>query len=208
MRRKAASAMVVLAVIAVIAVVASSVYVGYQVSLYSSRISSLESSLQSLNRTLSAQASALSSLYSQQQSIEASLSSLYSQQQSIEVSLNFPAVAVDATGQQIVVYSMPTRIVSLMPSDTALLFAVGAGPQVVGVDKYSNWPPYLQALESNGTIKDIGSGWYPDPEVILSARPDIVFGVSSVPSNYALKQQFAAYGIPVVLLPDNTIEDV
>ncbi|MGC9192224.1 MAG: ABC transporter substrate-binding protein, partial [Conexivisphaera sp.] len=194
MRRKAASAIVVLAVIAVIAVVASSVYVGYQVSLYSSRISSLESSLQSLNRTLSAQASALSSLYSQQQSIEASL--------------NFPAVAVDATGQQIVVYSMPTRIVSLMPSDTALLFAVGAGPQVVGVDKYSNWPPYLQALESNGTIKDIGSGWYPDPEVILSARPDIVFGVSSVPSNYALKQQFAAYGIPVVLLPDNTIEDV
>ncbi|MGB9733628.1 MAG: ABC transporter substrate-binding protein [Conexivisphaera sp.] len=194
MRRKAASAMVVLTVIAVIAVVASSVYVGYQVSLYSSRISSLESSLQSLNRTLSAQASALSSLYSQQQSIEASL--------------NFPAVAVDATGQQIVVYSMPTRIVSLMPSDTALLFAVGAGPQVVGVDKYSNWPPYLQALESNGTIKDIGSGWYPDPEVILSARPDIVFGVSSVPSNYALKQQFAAYGIPVVLLPDNTIEDV
>ncbi|MGC8970442.1 MAG: hypothetical protein ACP5LG_07840, partial [Conexivisphaera sp.] len=142
MRRKAASAMVVLTVIAVIAVVASSVYVGYQVSLYSSRISSLESSLQSLNRTLSAQASALSSLYSQQQSIEASL--------------NFPAVAVDATGQQIVVYSMPTRIVSLMPSDTALLFAVGAGPQVVGVDEYSNWPPYLQALESNGTIKDIG----------------------------------------------------
>jgi len=201
MRRKAISSVAVSLIIVAVVVASSAAYIGYQLNAYSAQVSELYSAVSSLNRTAASQASAISSIASQQQSIQAQLSSL-------ENSMKFPASAVDATGQQIVVYSMPTRVVSLMPSDTAILFAVGAGPQVVGVDEYSNWPPYLSALEANGTVKNVGSGWYPDPEVILSARPDIVFGVSSVPSNYALKQQFAAYGIPVVLLPDNTIEDV
>jgi iron complex transport system substrate-binding protein len=201
MRRKASSSVAVSLIVVAVVVAISAAYIGHQLSAYSAQVSELYSAVSSLNRTVASQASAISSIASQQQSIQSRLSSL-------ESSMRFPASAVDATGQQIVVYSEPTRIVSLMPSDTAILFAVGAGPQVVGVDKYSSWPPCLSALEANGTVKDIGSGWYPNPEVILSARPDIVFGVSSVPSNHALKQQFAAYGIPVVLLPDNTIEEV
>ncbi|MFP3283725.1 MAG: ABC transporter substrate-binding protein, partial [Nitrososphaeria archaeon] len=183
MRRKAVSSVAVSLIIVAVVVASSAAYIGYQLNAYSAQVSELYSAVSSLNRTAASQASAISSIASQQQSIQAQLSSL-------ENSMKFPASAVDATGQQIVVYSMPTRVVSLMPSDTAILFAVGAGPQVVGVDEYSNWPPYLSALEANGTVKNVGSGWYPDPEVILSARPDIVFGVSSVPSNYALKQQF------------------
>ncbi len=205
MGRAAISSIVISIIIAAVVVAASAAYIGYQTSLYSAQLASLSSEVSSLNHTIA----------SQQQSIESQLASLSSQQGYLQSQINelrssmeFPASAVDATGQQIVVYSMPTRIVSLMPSDTAILFAVGAGPQVVGVDEYSNWPPYLSSLEANGTVKDVGSGWYPDPEVILSVRPDLVFGVSSVPSNYALKQQFASYGIPVVLLPDGTIEDV
>ena len=205
MRRKAISSIVISILIVAVVVAASAAYIGYQMSQYSAQVSALSTEVGSLNATI----------VSQQHAIESQLSGLSSQQNAMQSQLNelrssmeFPASAVDATGQQIVVYSMPTHIVSLMPSDTAIIFAVGAGSQVVGVDEYSNWPPYLSSLEANGTVKDIGSGWYPDPEVILSTRPDIVFGVSSVPSNYALKQQFASYGIPVVLLPDNTVEDV
>ncbi|MGC9076319.1 MAG: ABC transporter substrate-binding protein [Conexivisphaera sp.] len=219
MRRIAVSSVVISILIVAVVVAASAAYTGYQMSQYSAQVSALSSEVRSLNVTIASQQQAIESqlggLSSQQSALQSQLGGLSSQQSALQSqlselrsSMEFPASAVDATGQQIVVYSMPTHIVSLMPSDTAIIFAVGAGPQVVGVDKYSNWPPYLSSLEANGTIKNIGSGWYPDPEVILSTRPDIVFGVSSVPSNYALKQQFASYGIPVVLLPDNTIEDV
>ena len=205
MKRVAASSIAVSILVVAVVVVASAAYMGYWTSRYSAQVSTLSAEVESLNATMA----------SQLQALESQLNGLSSQQTALSDRLNelsglmeFPASAVDATGQQIVVYSMPTRIVSLMPSDTEILFAVGAGPQVVGVDEYSNWPSYLSSLEANGTVKDIGSGWYPDPEVILSLRPDLVFGVSSVPSNYALKQQFASYGIPVVLLPDSTVEDV
>jgi len=55
--------------------------------------------------------------------------------------LEFPIQIVDATGKAVVIPSKPTRIVSLLPSTTEILFAVGAGNQVVGVDQYSNYPP-------------------------------------------------------------------
>ena len=60
----------------------------------------------------------------------------------------------------------PTRIVSLSPSGTEMLFAIGAGDQVVAVDTYSYFP--------EGTPVTDLSGWEPNVEAIIGYEPDLV----------------------------------
>jgi hypothetical protein len=58
--------------------------------------------------------------------------------------------------------------VSLVPAVTEMLFAVGAGTQVVGVSSYDHFPPEVEKLPKVGALID------PDTERILSLRPDLV----------------------------------
>ena len=60
------------------------------------------------------------------------------------------------------------RIISLVPALTEMLFAVGAGPQVVAVSSYDEYPPDVKSLPRVGALLD------PDVERILSLRPDLV----------------------------------
>ncbi len=60
----------------------------------------------------------------------------------------------------------PERIVSLSPSATETLFALGAGDQVVAVDEFSYYPPEAPVTEL--------SGWNPNVEAVLSYQPDLV----------------------------------
>ena len=62
----------------------------------------------------------------------------------------------------------PRRIVSLVPAMTEMLFAMGAGPQVVAVSSYDDFPPEVKALPKVGALLD------PDTERILALRPDLV----------------------------------
>jgi iron complex transport system substrate-binding protein len=62
----------------------------------------------------------------------------------------------------------PRRIVSLVPAVTEMLFAIGAGPQVVGVSSYDQDPPEVRQLPRVGALLD------PDVERILSLQPDLV----------------------------------
>ena len=62
----------------------------------------------------------------------------------------------------------PARIVSVVPAVTEMLFAVGAGPQVVGVGSYDHFPPEADRLPKVGALLD------PDFEKILSLHPDLV----------------------------------
>ena len=80
------------------------------------------------------------------------------------------------------------RVVSLVPNVTEMLFAVGAGAQVVGVSSYDDFPPETTALPRVGALLD------PDTERILSLRPDlvVVYGSQS-----ELERQFTRVGIRV-----------
>jgi len=60
------------------------------------------------------------------------------------------------------------RIVSLVPALTEMLFAIGAGPQVVGVSSFDTFPPEVRALPRVGALLD------PDTERILTLRPTLV----------------------------------
>ncbi len=68
----------------------------------------------------------------------------------------------------------PERIVSLSPSCTEILFAVGAGPKVVGVTDHCNFPPELDAKIEAEEIAKIGGYWNPSVETIISLKPDLV----------------------------------
>ncbi len=80
----------------------------------------------------------------------------------------------------------PRRIVSLVPAITEMLFAVGAGTQVVAVSSYDQFPPEVKALPKVGALLD------PDTERILAMRPEmvIVYGSQS-----ELERQFERAGI-------------
>ena len=66
----------------------------------------------------------------------------------------------------------PDRIVTIVPAVTEMLFAVGAGPQVVGVSNFARYPPTVQRLPRVGALLN------PNIERILSLRPDfaILYG--------------------------------
>ena len=88
--------------------------------------------------------------------------------------------------------AQPMRIVSLSPTATEMLYAIGAGPQVVAVDEYSNFPDEAVAL---GTSL---SGFEPNIEAISGYTPDLVV-VTYDPGN--LVEQLKALNIPVFIAP-------
>jgi iron complex transport system substrate-binding protein len=74
----------------------------------------------------------------------------------------------DGLGRQIQLDHIPQRIVSLAPSNTEILFAVGAGSQVVGRDDFSDYPDAVKSLPKVG-----GTDKY-NNEQIVALRPDLV----------------------------------
>jgi iron complex transport system substrate-binding protein len=81
---------------------------------------------------------------------------------------------------------VPRRIVSLVPSVTETLFAIGAGPQVVGVSSYDREPPEVARLPRVGALID------PNVERILSLRPDLLIVYASQSD---LREQMRRAGI-------------
>ena len=79
----------------------------------------------------------------------------------------------------------PTAIVSLSPTATEMLFAIGAGPQVLAVDEYSYWPP-------EAPVVDGLSGWNPNVEAIATFEPDLV-----ILSDNGIRQELELLGIDV-----------
>ena len=80
---------------------------------------------------------------------------------------------VDDSGNTVTLAAPAQRIVSLAPHATELLFAAGAGNQVVGVSEYSDFPAAAKQLPSVG-----GSGQL-DIERIVSLKPDLIVAWSS-----------------------------
>jgi iron complex transport system substrate-binding protein len=77
-------------------------------------------------------------------------------------------VVVDDAGDSVSVRAPATRVVSLIPATTELLFAIGAGGAVVGRTHWCDYP--REALR----VTDLGPGINPNLEAILSVKPDLV----------------------------------
>src|SRR2546422_3863347 len=79
------------------------------------------------------------------------------------------AIAVtDDAGRRVTLAAPARRIVSLLPSFTEILFAIGAGDRLVGRTTWCDYPPEALALPS------VGDGMPPSVEAVAAPRPDLV----------------------------------
>ena len=101
----------------------------------------------------------------------------------------FPAT-ITSDGGTWTLESAPERIVSLSPAATEILFAIGAGGQVVAVDSFSNHPP-------EAPVTDL-SAYDPNVEAVTAFDPDLV--VIFYDAN-DLVAGLSALGIPVLVIP-------
>ena len=104
----------------------------------------------------------------------------------------FPAVIKTANGV-VHIRSRPTTIISLSPTATEMLYAIGAGSQVKAVDSDSDYPPQAPMTKL--------SGLDPNLEAIVAYKPDLVV-VSNFTDNFdSLAKHLASFSIPVLYLP-------
>lgn len=101
----------------------------------------------------------------------------------------FP-VTVDSNGTEITIEAQPESIVSVSPTGTEMLFAVGAGDAVVAVDDYSTYPEDAPVTDLSAYEPNLEAilGYSPDLVVIGDGEDDIVSGLESA-------------GVPALVLP-------
>jgi iron complex transport system substrate-binding protein len=93
------------------------------------------------------------------------------------------------------------RIVSLAPSVTETLFALGAGAEVVGVSQYCDYPPQVRDLPR------VGSFLSPNLEAILALRPTLIVGLE-LSSNVRQIRALNSMGYPVLLVSDDSLQQI
>jgi iron complex transport system substrate-binding protein len=87
---------------------------------------------------------------------------------------------VDDTGYKTSLTAYPEKIVSVAPSCTEILFAIGAGDKVVGVTDYCDYPYDFAAWVAAGNMTSIGDFKAPNLEVIYSLDPDLILASGGV----------------------------
>ncbi len=108
----------------------------------------------------------------------------------------FP-VTIDAPNGPVTIEEQPENIVSLSPTSTEVLFAVGAGPQVVAVDNQSNYPAEAPTTELTGFEPNLEAiaAYGADLVVIMYDPGDVIAGLEAI-------------GIPVIMHPSaGTLDD-
>ena len=108
--------------------------------------------------------------------------------------------ASDDFGDPVRIGRVPTRIVSLNPATTEILFTLGAGTRLVGRTKYDSWP------DSANLIPALGDGIQPNVEAVLAAHPDLVILYASQ-DNRPAAGRFRAAGVNTLSLKVDHISD-
>jgi len=110
----------------------------------------------------------------------------------------FPVTVKDFQDRAVTVPKRPERVVSIGPSITEFLFALGAGPRVVGVDDFSDEPAAARTLEKVGGIKV-------NFEKVVALRPELVL---SVKFSDGTIEKLTSAGLLVMVVDPQTASDV
>jgi ABC-type Fe3+-hydroxamate transport system substrate-binding protein len=112
----------------------------------------------------------------------------------------FPIQVKDDLNRAVEIPHLPQRIISLAPSATEILFAIGVGEKVVGVSDHCNYPPVVVGAERVGGFAN------PDLDRIMALRPDLVFafGTIQIPVVRDLEQR----GMRVFWTYPRTIDEI
>jgi len=107
---------------------------------------------------------------------------------------------MDIMGRKVTISKTPEKIVSLAPSATEILFALGLGDRVVGVDAYSDYPPEAQNIEKIGDFNG------PNIEKILDLKPDLVIAGNKLQEKTI--QQLEDLKVPTVAVESSTFDNI
>lgn len=102
-------------------------------------------------------------------------------------------------GRKVTLPAEPQRLISLSPGNTEILFALGLGPRVVGVDNYSDYPP--EAAQ----VAKIGSFAEPNLEKVVALKPDLVLATDM---HEQAVRKLEELGIPVAVVLPRTVDQV
>ncbi|MFN9120708.1 MAG: ABC transporter substrate-binding protein, partial [bacterium] len=105
---------------------------------------------------------------------------------------------VDDRGRTVRLAAPARRIVSLLPSSTETVCALGGCDRLVGVDRFSNWPPQVERLPRLGGLEDA------QVERIVALKPDLVLAASSA----RVLDRLDALRIPALALEPKTLDDI
>ncbi|GGM91843.1 ABC transporter substrate-binding protein [Thermus composti] len=110
----------------------------------------------------------------------------------------FPLTLTDDLGRQVTLKAPPKRIVTMLPSVTETVCALGACDRLVATDDYSDWPESVKRLPKAGGL------YNPNPELIVSLKPDLV-----LVSRYGrLYETLERAGLTVFAVKTETYEDI
>jgi iron complex transport system substrate-binding protein len=110
-------------------------------------------------------------------------------------------VVLDDAGDSVAVRVPARRVVSLIPASTELLFAIGAGPAVVGRTQWCDFP------REAAQVPNLGAGINPNLEAVLSARPDLVVLYNSA-QHAGVASRLRELGIPAIRINTDALADV
>ncbi|MFO7995709.1 MAG: ABC transporter substrate-binding protein [Dehalococcoidia bacterium] len=119
--------------------------------------------------------------------------------QPIEPITSEPREFIDDLGRTVIIDGIPERIISLAPSNTEILFALGLGDKVVGVTDWCDYPP--EALEK----EKVGAYDTPNIERIAALNPDLILAAHGLPLDIidALENlELTVFGIKTTDLDD------
>ena len=105
---------------------------------------------------------------------------------------------VDGIGRRVVLPVRPTRIVSLAPSVTEVLYLLGASDRLVGVTIHCDWPEDARRKPKIGDLLN------PNPELILESKADLVIA-STAGNDRAAVLKLADLGLPVFVTAPRTV---
>ena len=110
----------------------------------------------------------------------------------------YPLTLTDDLGRRVILQAEPRRVVSVLPSTTETLCALGLCERLVGVDDYSDFPASVSKLPK------VGGLYNPNIEAMVALKPDLV-----VVSKYGkLAESLAAAGITVLAINPETYDEV
>ncbi|MCJ7840545.1 ABC transporter substrate-binding protein [Lederbergia sp. NSJ-179] len=115
-----------------------------------------------------------------------------------EAEASFPVTIKDATGKDVEIKQEPKRIVSLIPSNTEIVFALEKGSDMVGAStEYDDYPEEVAHLEK------VAAGFELNVEKVLSLKPDLVLAhSSSLPTWESGLKQIEDSGVTVLVIED------
>ncbi len=111
-----------------------------------------------------------------------------------------PRTFVDDLGRKLYLAQPPKRIVSLAPSITEMLFALGLDQEVVGVTEFCNYPPAALDKPKVGYAQ-------PNLESIIALQPELIVAPKSF-LRVDLLNRLEQLKIPTILLDAQTVEDI